>query len=89
MPQLPSPPPPLWAALSTIFIAALFTAGLFHCYDVLSLDILKNAMQSLMEAGLLSRSITDTDEGKERLVTVSDRPGLQRVSGIVGTYVLP
>ena len=46
-------------------------------------------MQSLMEAGLLSRSITDTDEGKERLVTVSDRPGLQRVSGIVGTNVLP
>jgi len=63
--------------------------GLFYCYDVLSLDILKNAMQSLMEAGLLSRSITDTDEGKERLVTVSDRPGLQRISDIVGTYVLP
>jgi len=42
-----------------------------------------------MEAGLLSRSITDTDEGKERLVTVSDRTGLQRVSDIVGTYVLP
>jgi len=42
-----------------------------------------------MEASLLSRSITDTDEGKERLVTVSDRQGLQRVSDIVGTYVLP
>jgi len=64
-------------------------AGLFHCYDVLSLDILKNAMASLMEAGLLSRSFTDTDEGKERLVTVSDRAGLQRVSDIVEIYVLP
>jgi len=49
-------------------------------------------MYSLMEVGLLSRSFTDGVEGKdtkEKLVTVSDRPGLQRVSDIVGNYVLP
>ena len=66
--------------------------GLFQCYDILSLDIMKNAMYSLMETGLLSRSFTDGVEGKdtkEKLVTVSDRPGLRRVSDVIGNYVLP
>lgn len=67
-------------------------AGLFQCYDILSLDIMKNAMYSLMEAQLLSRSFNEGIEGKdtkEKLVTVSDRPGLQRVSEVLGMYVLP
>ena len=67
-------------------------AGLFHCYDILSLDIMKNATFSLMDAGLLSRSFNEGVEGKdtkEKLVTVSDRPGLQRVSDVLGMYVLP
>lgn len=53
---------------------------------------MKNAMYSLMDAGLLSRSFNEEVEGKdikEKLVTVSDRPGLQRVSDVLGMYVLP
>lgn len=67
-------------------------AGLFQCYDILSLDIIKNAMYSLMEAQLLSRSFNEGVEGKdtkEKLVTVSDRAGLQKVSDVLGIYVLP
>ena len=66
--------------------------GLFHCFDILSLDIVKNAMYSLMDTRLLSRSFNDGVEGKdtkEKLVTVSDRPGLQRVSDVLAMYVLP
>lgn len=75
-----------------IILTANVFAGLFQCYDILSLDIMKNAMYSLMEAGLLSRSFNEGIEGKdtkEKLVTVSDRPGLQRISDVLGLYVLP
>ena len=70
----------------------MLVTGLFHCYDILSLDIMKNAMYSLMDARLLSSSFNEGVEGKdtkEKLVTVSDRPGLQRVSDTLGMYVLP
>ena len=77
--------------MCTVALNVIIFTGLFHCYDILSLDIMKNAMYSLMDTGLLSKSFNDGVEGtdtKEKLVTVSDRPGLRRVSDVLGIYVL-
>lgn len=48
-------------------------------YETLSLDLIRNALQSLTEAGLIMQHTSEV-EGRDRLVKVDDLKGLQQLT---------
>lgn len=57
--------------------------GTVKSYEALSLDLIRNALQSLTEAGLIMQHTSEV-EGRDRLVKVDDLKGLLQLTRELG-----
>lgn len=62
-----------------VLAAKCVKAGVVKSYETLSLDLIRNALQSLTEAGLIMQHTSEV-EGRDRLVKVDDLKGLQQLT---------
>ncbi|KAL5463463.1 hypothetical protein EMCRGX_G032358 [Ephydatia muelleri] len=62
-----------------VLAAKCVKAGVVRSYETLSLDLIRNALQSLTEAGLIMQHTSEV-EGRDRLVKVDDLQGLQQLT---------
>ena len=69
--------------MSVVTILPRADPGVVRSYETLSLDLIRNALQSLTEAGLIMQHTSEV-EGRDRLVKVDDLQGLQQLTRELG-----